>query len=85
MAKKRSVKAELGDLKAELSHSAGDSHADAEAKTAPRHEAETLLRDLEACLGKAGEEAEDLVVRHPLAAVAAAFLLGILAGRMVGR
>ena len=85
MAKKRSVKTELGDLQAELSRTAGAEKASAEAEAPPHSEAETLLRELESSLGKAGEEAEELVTRHPLAAVAAAFLLGLLAGRMLGR
>ncbi len=84
MAKKRSVKKELGDLQAELMR--GDAQAAAAvSETHQPGEAETLLRELEATLGKAGEDAEELVTRHPLAAVAAAFLLGLLAGRMVGR
>jgi ElaB/YqjD/DUF883 family membrane-anchored ribosome-binding protein len=85
MAKKRSVKTELGDLQAELNQSAKAEPAVAAAEAQPQGEVETLLRDLESCLGKAGDEAEELVTRHPLAAVGAAFLLGILAGRMVGR
>ena len=83
MAKKRSVKSELGDLQAELNRTAKAEAA--AAAEAPQGEVETVLRELESCLGKAGEEAEELVTRHPLAAVAAAFLLGILAGRMVRR
>jgi len=85
MARKRSVKSELGDLQAELHRTTEAEKATAEAEAAQPSEAETLLHELEACLGKAGDEAEDLVARHPLAAVAAAFLLGILAGRMMGR
>jgi ElaB/YqjD/DUF883 family membrane-anchored ribosome-binding protein len=85
MAKKRSVKSELGDLQAELNRTAEAEKAAAAAEAAQPGEAETLLRELEACLGKAGEDAEDLVARHPLAAVGAAFLLGLLAGRMMGR
>ena len=85
MAKKRSVHSELGDLQAELGRSAGDGEAAAEGHPAAPDELHALLRELESCLGKAGEEAEDLVARHPFAAVAAAFLLGIFAARMVGR
>ena len=85
MAKKRSVKTKLGDLQAELNQSAEAEAAAADAAAAPQGEMETLLHELESCLGKAGDEAEELVTRHPLAAVGAAFLLGILAGRMVGR
>jgi hypothetical protein len=84
MPKKRSVKSELGDLQAELNRAAKAETA-AEAETPPPSEVEVLLRDLEACLGKAGDEAEDLVTRHPWAAISAAFLLGIFAGRMVRR
>ena len=81
MAKKRSVKSELGDLQAELNRTAEAEKAQA----AQPGEAETLLHELEACLGKAGEEAEDLVARHPFAALGAAFLLGLVAGRVMGR
>lgn len=84
MARKRSVKSELGDLQAELKHAA-QAEAAAGAKAPPPGQVETLLEELQSSLGKAGEEAEELVARHPLAAVAAAFLLGILAGRMMGR
>ena len=85
MAKKRSVKSKLGDLQAELNQSAQTEAAAAEAETAPLGEIETLLHELESCLVKAGDEAEELVTRHPLAAIGAAFLLGILVGRMVRR
>lgn len=84
MAKKRSVKSELGDLQAELKRAEAETPA-ADPEPAPKSEAETLLRELESSLGKAGEEAEELVKHHPLAAVAAAFLLGLLAGRILGR
>ncbi|MBL8907302.1 MAG: hypothetical protein JNM20_11555 [Rhizobiales bacterium] len=85
MARKRSVKSELGDLQAELHHAAGAEQAAGAAEPPPPGESETVLRELESALGKAGEDAEDLVARHPLAAVAAAFLLGILVGRIMGR
>lgn len=85
MAKKRTVKSKLGDLQAELKQSAQTEAAAAEAEAAPQSEIETLLHELEACLGKAGDETEELVTRHPLAAVGAAFLLGIVIGRMVRR
>lgn len=84
MAKKRSVKSELGDLQAELKRAEAET-SPAEPAAGSKSEAETLLHELESSLGKAGEEAEELVKHHPLAAVAAAFLLGLLAGRMLGR
>jgi ElaB/YqjD/DUF883 family membrane-anchored ribosome-binding protein len=84
MAKKRSVKSELGDLQAQLKRAEAETPA-AEPEAAAKSEAERLLHELESHLGKAGEEAEELVKHHPLAAVAAAFLLGLLAGRVLGR
>ena len=86
MAKKRSVKSELGDLQAELKRTTeAEKPVAATEEAPPQSEAETLLHELESSLGKAGEEAEELVKHHPLAALAAAFLLGLLAGRMLGR
>jgi len=44
-----------------------------------------MLHDFEDTLSDAAEDAEDIVISHPLAAVAAAFLLGLVIGRVVGR
>ena len=83
MAKKKSVRAELGDLQSQLKH-AGAKEAD-HAEPHPRREADRIFAELESGLAKAGEEAEELVAAHPLAAIAAAFLLGLVAGRILGR
>ena len=84
MAKKHSLHAELGELRSELSRAAAAAEAAVEKSGIP-NDAEKLLHELQASLAKAGEEAEDLVAAHPLATVAAGFLLGLLAGRMLGR
>ena len=82
MAKKKSVRAELGDLQSQLKHAEVHGKDPAEP---PRHETDRIFAELESGLAKAGEEAEELVAAHPLAAVAAAFLLGLVAGRILGR
>jgi ElaB/YqjD/DUF883 family membrane-anchored ribosome-binding protein len=43
------------------------------------------MRELQGKLSDAADDAEEIVMTHPLAAVASAFLLGIAIGRMVGR
>jgi ElaB/YqjD/DUF883 family membrane-anchored ribosome-binding protein len=83
MAKKKSVRAELGDLQSQLKHAEAPKANHAEPP--PRHETDRIFAELESGLTKAGEEAEELVAAHPLAAVAAAFLLGLVAGRILGR
>jgi ElaB/YqjD/DUF883 family membrane-anchored ribosome-binding protein len=50
-----------------------------------RGEIERVLRDLQERLGDATDEAEDLVAAHPLASVAAAFLLGVLVANFMSR
>jgi hypothetical protein len=95
MAAKKPRRAELDELAAELKgtaagagssadalNSAGEPHAD---DGAGAHDYRAILRDLERKLADAADDAEHIVVSHPLAAVAAAFLLGWLIGRMGGR
>jgi hypothetical protein len=83
MAKKKTVRAELGDLQSQLRRSEGQDTEHAEQPA--RHETDRIFAELESGLTKAGEEAEELVAAHPLAAVAAAFLLGLVVGRILGR
>lgn len=45
---------------------------------------EHALRELHQLLAEAAGEAETVLAEHPLAAVAAAFILGIVTGRMMG-
>ena len=53
-------------------------------KAAKWTEIERALRELQSHLNDATGEAEDLLTEHPFAAVAAAFVLGIIAGRTLG-
>lgn len=50
-----------------------------------RGEIERVLRELQDRLGEAAEDAEDIVAAHPFAAVAAAFLLGVLVANFMSR
>jgi ElaB/YqjD/DUF883 family membrane-anchored ribosome-binding protein len=45
---------------------------------------ERVLRELQTQLADAAGEAEAVLAEHPFAAVAAAFILGVAAGRMMG-
>ncbi|WP_168220364.1 hypothetical protein [Azospirillum thermophilum] len=54
------------------------------AEAAEAAEAGRLLAELRDTLSDAGGEAEAVIARHPLAAVAGAFLLGIAVGRVWG-
>jgi hypothetical protein len=47
-------------------------------------EVERALRELQTQLADAAGEAEAVLAEHPFAAVAAAFILGVAAGRMMG-
>jgi ElaB/YqjD/DUF883 family membrane-anchored ribosome-binding protein len=48
-------------------------------------EIDKVLRDLQDKLGEAAEQAEDAIAAHPFAAVAAAFLLGVLVANLLSR
>jgi hypothetical protein len=47
-------------------------------------EVEQLLRDWQANLGDATRDAEGAITQHPIAAVASAFLLGLVVSRLFG-
>jgi ElaB/YqjD/DUF883 family membrane-anchored ribosome-binding protein len=92
METKKRRRAELDELAAELKgttaeaaspadpvDSAGDQNAGGGTDA---HDYRATLRDLERKLSEAAEDAEHIVVAHPLVAVAAAFLLGLMIGRM---
>jgi ElaB/YqjD/DUF883 family membrane-anchored ribosome-binding protein len=60
------------------------------AKAAPppgdmRAEIERVVREFQDKLNEATDDAEDLVASHPLASVAAAFVLGIVIGGLLSR
>jgi ElaB/YqjD/DUF883 family membrane-anchored ribosome-binding protein len=88
MSKSDPHRAELHELAAELARpadgrrSAGDRAAGASEES---HDIEALLRELQDKLSEAASDAEEVVLAHPLAAVASAFLLGLVLGRMMGR
>ena len=48
-------------------------------------EIEKLIRELQDKLSDAADDVEEIVMAHPIAVVASAFLLGIAIGRMMGR
>jgi ElaB/YqjD/DUF883 family membrane-anchored ribosome-binding protein len=93
MAKPDPHRAELNELAAELARPAAGGHREADTTAATGRqpdpdralEFETLMRELQSKLSDAADDAEEIVMTHPLAVVASAFLLGIAIGRMVGR
>lgn len=84
------VQSELEALRAELRRSQADaSPPAAEAGPTPASEGaapdfEPILRELQAEFESASRAARDLVATHPLAAAAAAFVLGVALGRALG-
>jgi ElaB/YqjD/DUF883 family membrane-anchored ribosome-binding protein len=95
METKKRRRAELDELAAELKGTAAGAAGRADpfdaadepntGEGADAHDYRATLRDLERKLSEAAEDAEHIVVAHPLVAVAAAFLLGLMIGRMGGR
>jgi hypothetical protein len=93
VAKRKSHRAELDELAAELIRPARDRHHGADAATAMGDqpdqagalEIEKLIRELQDKLSDAADDVEEIVTAHPIAVVASAFLLGIAIGRMMGR
>ncbi|WP_112662641.1 hypothetical protein [Microvirga flavescens] len=53
--------------------------------TSATAELQKQLKDLEEVLSEYAESAEDIIAKHPLVAVGAAFVLGIAIGRLFGR
>jgi hypothetical protein len=88
MSKSDPHRAELHQLAAELARpadarrSASDHAAEAGEES---YDIEALLRELQGKLSEAASDAEEVVLAHPLAAVASAFLLGLVLGRTMGR
>jgi hypothetical protein len=92
MAPKNRRRAELEALAAEIAGlvAAPRGSADADGRAEPsdsaqRHDFEKLLHDVEETLAAAAEDLEHIVVSHPLAALAAGVLLGIVIGRVLRR
>ena len=87
-------RAELDELAAALKGAAANGRGNAEPSSAAGEPGEggtgadddrAILRDVERAFSAAAEGTEHIVASHPLAAVAAAFLLGLMVGRMGGR
>jgi ElaB/YqjD/DUF883 family membrane-anchored ribosome-binding protein len=95
MARQREVRAELDALKDDLVRSERarrTAAADAAAHPHPDRNADHagfdlqhLLDEMQSHLGAAAEETEELMSAHPVAAVASAFMLGLLIGRYTRR
>ncbi len=84
-----SLEEELETLRRELSQPRVREETDAAAATpdvsGARADIEKVLHDLQETLGEAAEDAEETIAAHPFAAVAAAFLLGILVANLMSR
>ena len=91
MAKREPHRAELNELASELARPVAGRRQQADPPTASGDqpdralEFEKVVRELQSKLTDAADDAEQLVVAHPFAAVASALLLGIVIGRMMGR
>ncbi len=84
------LRAELAALKAELGRHTPASVKEAVAAgelavAAEMKELEPMLHELRDALTEASEETREAIAGHPLMAVGAAFLLGIIVGRISGR
>jgi len=64
-------------------HSKAASSDSASAET-PHSEFDRALNELKQCFTDVAEEAEELVGEHPVASLAAAFVLGLVIGRITG-
>ncbi|MFC4174543.1 hypothetical protein ACFOYU_21230 [Microvirga sp. GCM10011540] len=92
MVRRDSIHEELGALQADLarrSPSAQDGAAPRSAETnigaAGPDGLEEQLRELGQALSGLAENTEDAIAEHPIAAVLAAFVLGVAVGRLLGR
>jgi len=81
------IAAELANLRKELQQIADEPSLKAATEAASEIGAdlEVKLAELRELLSEAGDETRELVTGHPLAAVGAAFLLGVVVGRMTAR
>jgi|ERR1700678_2727571 hypothetical protein len=92
MARHDPHRAELNALAAGLVRPAAGRSNDDTAAASGHHpdpnrglEIEALIRELQSKLSDAADATEEIVSVHPLVAVASAFMLGIVIGRMMGR
>lgn len=62
----------------------GASSSDRASADTPDSEIDRALNELKQCFADVAEEAEELVGEHPIASLAAAFVLGLVIGRISG-
>ena len=79
------VRAELEGLRAALMQPQPTAPEPADEKPEPQPEIETLLAELRDALANAAEDAGEAISAHPAVAISAAFLLGLIIGRVSGR
>jgi hypothetical protein len=85
----------MTDLTAELAALRADIHRQPAApdssppsppdSSGPGAELEAMLAELRDTLAEAGDETREAIADHPMMAIAGAFLLGIVVGRISGR
>lgn len=91
MADTESVQTELASMRQELARAESDDPAVKGKLEAPppcvsfAPELDSFLHEMQAKWSEASDNAEELVKAHPVAALAAAFLVGIALGRLTGR
>jgi len=86
MMAKQHRNAELDELHADLARlSAAEGDAPSTDKPDWVEDVDKVAREWHAKLAEASEDVEDVVRAHPLAAISAALLLGIIIGRVMGR
>lgn len=79
------IRTELEGLRAALASRPAAKPAQAVATAEPAPEIEALLADLRDAIANAADDAGKAVATHPALALGAAFLLGLMVGRVSGR
>ena len=86
MSQQDDMQAELDALQRELKQGAHPNEARSQGASAPASaDFERILQEIQARLKDAAEDSEEVITEHPFAAVASAFLLGFVVGRLLGR
>jgi len=79
------IRTELESLRAALVAPPAAEPAKAVATAEPAAEIEAMLAELRDAIANAADDAEKAVAAHPALALGAAFLLGLMVGRVSGR
>ncbi|MFO1121223.1 MAG: hypothetical protein U1F47_02705 [Hyphomicrobiales bacterium] len=85
MARRKTLRDELEELRSELASVKRPSSGGKEPEEDPDGPVETQLAELNRLVKSMIEEAEDTISDHPVATVAAALALGIVIGRLSAR